>query len=133
MAGKPPGGNEEYGNLAVGERGCSMTVIVGPWQNSTQVRMSKDSRQYVQRTAIIQSYPYDVSIQDLPLSVRSYSCLVYKNVRTVGDLVTKKRSDLLRVRNFGRKSLHEIEEILDGLGLALAKERWGLEERGGAE
>jgi len=96
-----------------------MTVIVGPWPNSTQVR-AKDTR----------GYPYDVSIDDLPLSVRPYNCLLTVNVHTVGNLITKKRSDLLRARNFGRKSLHEIEEILRGLGLALAKEWW---EEGGAQ
>lgn len=100
-----------------------MTVIVGPWPNSTQVRPPKDNR----------GHPYNLSIDDLPLSVRSYSCLVFKNVRTVGDLVKKTALDLLRTQNFGRKSLHEIEEILDGLGLALAKESWELEGRGGIQ
>ena len=94
-----------------------MTVIVGPWQNSTQVR---DAEKYC-------SHSHNLSIDDLHLSVRSFSCLVFNNVRTVGDLVKKKRSELLRTPNFGRKSLHEIEEILDGLGLALAKERWCLD------
>ena len=87
-------------------------VIVGPWPNSTQVEGANH---------------HNLPIDDLPLSVRSFSCLVFNNVRTVGDLVKKKRSDLIRTPNFGRKSLHEIEEILDGLGLALAKERWELE------
>ena len=120
-----------------------MTVIVGPWPNSTQVRMSKDSRSHPKPiderfTELLTGIPewdsrHNLSIDDIPLSVRPYTCLRFNNVRTVGDLVKKKRSDLLKTSNFGRKSLHEIEEILDGLGLAFAKERWELEEKGGAE
>ncbi len=115
-----------------------MTVIVGPWQNSTQVSMPTANRThhkplYLRSTDTIilpgqeGDSRHNLSIDDLPLSVRSFSCLVFNNVRTVGDLVKKKRSELLRTPNFGRKSLHEIEEILDGLGLALAKERWCLD------
>ncbi len=105
-----------------------MTVIVGPWQNSTQGNMPPANRThpkpiYLRSTEMLPGLPegdsrLDLSIDDLPLSVRPYNCLLNKNVRTVGDLVKKKRSDLLRTQNFGRKSLHEIEEILDGLGLA---------------
>ncbi len=110
-----------------------MTVIVGPWQNSTQVRTPKDNRThpkpiYLRSTEILPGPEGDsrhnLSINDLQLSVRPYNCLFVNNVLTVGDLIKKKRSDLLRTQNFGRKSLHEIEEILDGLGLALAKEKW---------
>lgn len=123
-----------------------MTVIVGPWQNSTQVRTPKDNHThpkpiYLRSTEILPGIPegdsrHNLTVDDLPLSVRPYNCLLNNNVLTVGDLIKKKRSDLLRNQNFGMKSLHEIEKILDGLGLDLAKERWGLEEteeNGGAE
>ena len=106
-----------------------MTVIVGPWQNSTQVSMPTANRT-PQKPIYLRSTDtkilpgsegdsrHNLSINDLPLSVRPYNCLLVNNVLTVGDLIKKKRSDLLRTQNFGRKSLHEIEEILDGLGLA---------------
>jgi DNA-directed RNA polymerase subunit alpha len=59
------------------------------------------------------------SVDELELSVRSYNCLKNANVRTIGELVQKTEADLLKVKNFGRKSLHEIQEILHGMGLKL--------------
>jgi len=59
------------------------------------------------------------SVDELELSVRSYNCLKNANVRTIGELVQKTEADLLKVKNFGRKSLHEIQEILQGMGLKL--------------
>ena len=58
-------------------------------------------------------------VDELELSVRSYNCLKNANVRTIGELVQKTEADLLKVKNFGRKSLHEIQEILQGMGLKL--------------
>jgi DNA-directed RNA polymerase subunit alpha len=54
----------------------------------------------------------------LELSVRSYNCLKNANIQTIGDLVQKSESEMLRTKNFGRKSLNEIKEILSGLGLS---------------
>lgn len=59
------------------------------------------------------------SIEELDLSVRSYNCLKNAGIRTVSDLVQKTESEMLRTKNFGRKSLNEIREILSGMGLAL--------------
>ncbi len=58
-------------------------------------------------------------IDELELSVRSYNCLKNANIHTVGDLVQKTEQELLRTKNFGRKSLNEIKEILAGMGLEL--------------
>ncbi len=58
------------------------------------------------------------SVEELELSVRSYNCLKNANIQTIGDLVQKSESEMLRTKNFGRKSLNEIKEILDGLGLS---------------
>ncbi len=58
------------------------------------------------------------SVEELELSVRSYNCLKNANIQTIGDLVQKSESEMLRTKNFGRKSLNEIKEILSGLGLA---------------
>ena len=85
-----------------------MTVIVGPWPNSTQVE---------------EGYPYYVTIDDLPLSVRSYNCLRWLNVTTVGDLIKKTPQDLLREQNFGHKSLCEVEELLLALGITWGRQK----------
>jgi DNA-directed RNA polymerase subunit alpha len=57
------------------------------------------------------------SVEELELSVRSYNCLKNANIQTIGDLVQKTESEMLRTKNFGRKSLNEIKEILSNLGL----------------
>lgn len=57
------------------------------------------------------------SVEELELSVRSYNCLKNANIQTIGDLVQKTEGEMLRTKNFGRKSLNEIKEILSGLGL----------------
>jgi DNA-directed RNA polymerase subunit alpha len=59
------------------------------------------------------------SVEELELSVRSYNCLKNANIQTIGELVQKTESEMLRTKNFGRKSLNEIKEILGTMGLAL--------------
>jgi len=59
------------------------------------------------------------SVDELELSVRSYNCLKNANIRTIGELVQKNESEMLKTRNFGRKSLNEIKEILTEMGLSL--------------
>jgi DNA-directed RNA polymerase subunit alpha len=57
------------------------------------------------------------SVEELELSVRSYNCLKNANIQTIGDLVQKTEPEMLRTKNFGRKSLNEIKDIIGGLGL----------------
>jgi DNA-directed RNA polymerase subunit alpha len=57
------------------------------------------------------------SVEDLELSVRSYNCLKNANIKTIADLVQKTEQEMLRTKNFGRKSLNEIKEILHSMGL----------------
>lgn len=59
------------------------------------------------------------SVEELELSVRSYNCLKNARIHTLGDLVQKSEAEMLKTRNFGRKSLNEIREILSGMGLSL--------------
>ena len=59
------------------------------------------------------------SVNELELSVRSYNCLKNANIQTIGDLVQKSEAEMLKTKNFGRKSLNEIKEILAGMGLHL--------------
>jgi DNA-directed RNA polymerase subunit alpha len=58
------------------------------------------------------------NVDELELSVRSNNCLKMANIKTIGDLVRKSESDMLKYKNFGRKSLREIAEILEGMGLS---------------
>ncbi len=61
----------------------------------------------------------DKSVEELELSVRSYNCLKNANIRTIRDLVQKTEAEMLKTKNFGRKSLNEIKEILHSMGLSL--------------
>jgi DNA-directed RNA polymerase subunit alpha len=57
------------------------------------------------------------SVDDLELSVRSHNCLKAANIKNLSDLVKRDESEMLRFRNFGRKSLAELMEIVENLGL----------------
>ena len=59
------------------------------------------------------------SVDELELSVRAHNCLKNANIKTIADLVQRSEHDMLRTKNFGRKSLNEIKEILAGMGLHL--------------
>ncbi len=61
----------------------------------------------------------DKSVEELELSVRSYNCLKNANIRTIRELVLKTEAEMLKTKNFGRKSLNEIKEILHSMGLSL--------------
>jgi DNA-directed RNA polymerase subunit alpha len=59
------------------------------------------------------------SVEELELSVRSYNCLKNANIQTIGELIQKTEAEMLKTKNFGRKSLNEIKEILAQMGLSL--------------
>ena len=61
----------------------------------------------------------DRSFEELELSVRSYNCLKNANIQSIRELVQKTEADMLKTKNFGRKSLNEIKEILQTMGLCL--------------
>ncbi len=67
----------------------------------------------------------DRSIDELDLSVRSYNCLKNAGIETVRDLVQKTESELLKTKNFGRKSLNEIKEMLADMNLTLGMKLGG--------
>jgi DNA-directed RNA polymerase subunit alpha len=73
--------------------------------------------QEVRHDAVIEHL--NKSVDELELSVRSYNCLKNANIRTIGELVIKTEAEMLKTKNFGRKSLNEIKEILRGMGLSL--------------
>jgi DNA-directed RNA polymerase subunit alpha len=59
------------------------------------------------------------SVDELELSVRASNCLKTANIRTIADLVQRSESELLKTKNFGKKSLNEIKTILGEMGLSL--------------
>jgi len=59
------------------------------------------------------------SIEELELSVRSYNCLKNADIKTIADLVQRTEAEMLKTKNFGRKSLNEIKELLAEMGLSL--------------
>lgn len=72
------------------------------------------------------------SVDELELSVRSSNCLTSANIRTIAELVQKTEQEMLKQRNFGRKSLKEIQEILQGMNLHFGMEvsKWLGEKAG---
>ncbi len=58
------------------------------------------------------------SVEELELSVRSYNCLKNADIKSIADLVQKTEAEMLKTKNFGRKSLNEIKEILTEMGLS---------------
>ncbi len=58
-------------------------------------------------------------MDELELSVRSANCLQNANIRYIGELVQRTEGEMLKTKNFGRKSLNEIKEVLTSMGLSL--------------
>ncbi len=74
--------------------------------------VQEDSEQYVNEDL-------NRSVEELELTVRSANCLKAANIKTIGDLIVKSESEMLETKNFGRKSLREIKDILTNMGLSL--------------
>ena len=83
----------------------------------------------VSKTPDLRNENLDRSVEELELSVRSYNCLKNANITTIRELVQKTEADMLKTKNFGRKSLNEIKEILATMGLSLGMR---FDEKGGA-
>lgn len=66
------------------------------------------------------------SVDELELSVRSANCLKHSDIRYIHELVVRSEAEMLKTKNFGRKSLNEIKEILSGMGLTLGMKLEGL-------
>jgi len=72
-----------------------------------------------EKPALTRNENLDRSVEELELSVRSYNCLKNANITTIRQLVQKTEAEMLKTKNFGRKSLNEIKEILAAMGLSL--------------
>jgi DNA-directed RNA polymerase subunit alpha len=79
----------------------------------------EDEVEAVDEKLIMLQETLDRSVNELELSVRSYNCLKNANIKTIRDLVQKTDAEMLKTKNFGRKSLNEIKEILAKMGLSL--------------
>lgn len=73
----------------------------------------------IQKVAAPANEHLDKSVDELELSVRSYNCLKNSDIKTIRDLVQKSEAEMLKTKNFGRKSLNEIKDILSSMGLSL--------------
>jgi DNA-directed RNA polymerase subunit alpha len=98
-----------------------MAIFVN-FEEQPEVREEK-----AEKTTEVANENLSKSVEELELSVRSYNCLKNANIKTIGELVQKTESEMLKTKNFGRKSLNEIKEILANMGLGLGMT---LDERG---
>lgn len=83
----------------------------------SEVAMNADI--IVEREETIKEKVLEMSIEELDLSVRSFNCLKRAQIDTVEDLVNKTQDDMIKVRNLGKKSLEEVIQKLESLGLSL--------------
>ena len=75
------------------------------------------SYQQQERAPLPRNDQLDRSVDELELSVRSYNCLKNAGIKTIRDLVQRSEREMLATKNFGKKSLGEIRDILRGMGL----------------
>lgn len=93
-----------------------LDVFVGYDKNAVEFE-EEETKQDEERTRLKKLY--NMSVNEIELSVRAANCLNNANITTVGHLAMKTESEMLKYRNFGKKSLNEIKEKLAALGLTL--------------
>jgi DNA-directed RNA polymerase subunit alpha len=71
----------------------------------------------IARPPLLRNDLLDRAVDELELSVRSYNCLKNADIRTIRDLIKRSERDMLHTKNFGKKSLTEIKDLLHGMGL----------------
>ena len=89
-----------------------------PFHEYTKLSQMKEEERLIRLS--IPDEKYNMPVEQLDLSVRTMNCLRRSNITTVGELIGKGPKELLKLRNFGQKSYHEIEERLQSIGLSLA-------------
>ncbi len=82
---------------------------------------AKHTEIMVEKEETMKEKVLEMTIEELDLSVRSYNCLKRAGINTVEDLTNKTEEDMMKVRNLGRKSLEEVLQKLNALGLSLAQ------------
>ncbi len=92
-------------------------------QDQLQQFINFEEPKYAERASEVSDLPFNRNllrkVEELELSVRSANCLKNENILYIGDLVQKTENEMLKTPNFGRKSLNEIKEVLEGMGLTL--------------
>jgi len=89
---------------------------------STESKFPEEEFRMIREDKKPENKNLDISIKELEFSVRSRNCLEQENIRTLGELALKRASELLAIKNFGKKSLFEIREKLAQYGLSLKDE-----------
>lgn len=98
-----------------------LNLFVSMEDQAAEIAADEEEQAQESATAALEE-KLDKSIEELELSVRSFNCLEAAGIKTIRDLVQKTESEMLKYRNFGRKSLTEIKNILKEMGL-----RFGME------
>lgn len=65
---------------------------------------------------------YSIHVEELDLTLRSFNCLKRAGIDTVGDIVSKSKDEMAKIKNFGKKSLDEVEDKIHSMGLEFAEE-----------
>ncbi|MBA3248146.1 MAG: DNA-directed RNA polymerase subunit alpha [Pyrinomonadaceae bacterium] len=89
-----------------------MTIFINFEEDTDEFDYAK-----MERPPLPRNEQLDRSVDELELSVRSYNCLKNANIRTIRDLVQRSEREMLATKNFGKKSLNEIKDILHSMGL----------------
>ncbi|GFH41164.1 DNA-directed RNA polymerase subunit alpha [Pseudolactococcus insecticola] len=97
-----------------------LTDHLGLFVNLSEVAQAADT--LVDKNEVKPERALDKVIEELDLSVRSYNCLKRAGINTVADLADMSEPEMLKVKNLGRKSLVEVKDKLDSLGLSLKKD-----------
>ena len=96
---------------------CDHLVLFTDLSDTVGTRSTVVEKPETQRDKVL-----EMTIEELDLSVRSFTCLKRANINTVEDLISKTEDEMMKVRNLGRKSLEEVINKLNMMGLSLAKE-----------
>ncbi len=94
-----------------------MTLFINFEEDADDLAYSNVERPPLPRNDLL-----DRSVDELELSVRSYNCLKNANIRSIRELVQRSEREMLATKNFGKKSLNEIKDILHGMGLDFGME-----------
>ena len=84
--------------------------------------IAQDAETLIERPEVKRDRVLEMTIEELDLSVRSFNCLKRAGIDTVEDLINRTEEDMIKVRNLGRKSLEEVIQKLNSLGLCLKKD-----------
>ena len=94
-----------------------MTIFINFEEDTDDLAYAK-----LERPPLLRNDQLDRSVDELELSVRSYNCLKNADIKTIRDLVQRTEREMLATKNFGKKSLNEIKDILNGMGLDFGME-----------